>query len=79
MDLIDKNHQIKMSFDHSISSNNSFKSHLNAKSFAQINLGQNRKTDEEYEEGFQLTMVQFDRDGEGDMEALGIGYCRINI
>ena len=36
INLIEKNHQIKMSSDHSISSNNSFKSHLNAKSFSMI-------------------------------------------
>ena len=36
MNLIEKNHLIKMSSDHSISSNNSFKSHLNAKSFSMI-------------------------------------------
>ena len=36
MDLIEKNHQINMTCDHSISNNNSFKSHLNAKSFSMI-------------------------------------------
>ena len=33
MDLTETNQEIKMTFDHSISNNNSFKSHLNAKSF----------------------------------------------
>ena len=33
MNLIETNHQINMTSDHSISSNNSFKDHLNAKSF----------------------------------------------
>ena len=46
-------------------------------------VGQNRKTDDDHyqdciEEGFQLTRVQFDRDGERDREALGMGYCSIN-
>ena len=45
-------------------------------------VGQNRKTDKEHdqdciEEGFLLTRVQFDRDGEGNREALGMGYCNI--
>ena len=31
--LTEKNHQINMNFDHSVSSNNSFKSHLNTKNF----------------------------------------------
>ena len=31
--LIEANHQINMSSDHSVSSNNSFKSHLNGKSY----------------------------------------------
>ena len=43
MNLIEKNHQIKMSSDHSISSNNSFKSHLNAKSFSMILTLQQRR------------------------------------
>ena len=33
MNLIETNHEINMNSGHSISSNNSFKSHLNAKSF----------------------------------------------
>ena len=33
INLIEKNHQINMTSDHSVSSNNSFKSHLSAKSF----------------------------------------------
>ena len=33
MSLIETNHQINMTFDHSIFNNNSFKSLLNAKSF----------------------------------------------
>ena len=33
MNLIETNHQMNMSSDHSVSSNNSFKSHLNANSF----------------------------------------------
>ena len=36
MNLTDKNHPITMIPDHSISSNNSFKSHLNTKSFDMI-------------------------------------------
>ena len=47
-------------------------------------IGQNRETDEENDEncvkkGFQLARVKFDRDGERDWEALGIGSCSINI
>ena len=47
-------------------------------------IGQNRETDEENDEdcvkkGFQLARVKFDRDGERDREALGIGSCSINI
>ena len=47
-------------------------------------IGQNRETDEEYEEdcveeGCQLARVKFDRDGEGGREALGMGNCCINI
>ena len=34
MKLIETNHQINMTTDHSVSSNNSFKSHLNAKGFS---------------------------------------------
>ena len=33
MNLIEANHQINMTSDHAVSSNNSFKNHLNAKSF----------------------------------------------
>ena len=33
MNLIQTNYQINMTFDHSVSTNNSFKSHLNTKSF----------------------------------------------
>ena len=33
MHLIEANHQIIMVFDHSVSSNTSFKKHMNAKSF----------------------------------------------
>ena len=33
MNLIETFHQINMNFDHSVSNNNSFRSHLNAKSF----------------------------------------------
>ena len=33
MNLIETYHQMNMSSDHSVSSNNSFKSHLNANSF----------------------------------------------
>ena len=45
---------------------------------------QSRKTDEEHEEHcaekrFQLAKVKFDREGENDREALGMGYCSINI
>ena len=36
MDLTEKNHQINMTSNHSISSNNLFKSHLKAKSFSMI-------------------------------------------
>ena len=47
-------------------------------------VGQIRETNEERDEnyvegGFQLTRVKFDRDGEGDREALGMGNCRIII
>ena len=31
--LIDTNHQINLNFEHSVSSNTSFKKHLNSKSF----------------------------------------------
>ena len=35
-----------------------------------------KNTDEDcVEEGFQLTRVKFDRDGEGEREALRMGYC----
>ena len=33
MNLIQTNHQINITSDHSVSTNNSFKSHLNSKSF----------------------------------------------
>ena len=33
MNLIETNHQINMTSDHSVSSNNSFKTHLNDKGF----------------------------------------------
>ena len=33
MNLIETNHYINMTSDHSLSSNNSFKNHMNAKSF----------------------------------------------
>ena len=33
MNLIETNHQVNMTSDHSISSNKSFKSHLSTKSF----------------------------------------------
>ena len=36
INLIETNHQIKMTSDHSISNNNSFKNHLNTKSFHMI-------------------------------------------
>ena len=41
---------------------------------------QNRETNEEHDqdcvkEGFQLVRVKFDKDGEGDREALGMGNC----
>ena len=47
-------------------------------------VGQNRETTEEHnedcvEEGFNLARVKFDRDGEGDREALGMGNCSINV
>ena len=47
-------------------------------------VAKNRKTNEEHdqdciEEGFQLTRVQFYRDVEEKREALGTGYCSINI
>ena len=47
-------------------------------------VGQNRETDEEHDEdfvkeGFQLTRVKFDRDGEGSREAIGMRNCSINI
>ena len=42
------------------------------------------ETDEEHdedcvEEGFQLTSVKLDKDGEGGREALGMGNHSINI
>ena len=47
-------------------------------------VGQNMETDEEHdedcvEEGFQLTSVKLDKDGEGGREALGMGNHSINI
>ena len=47
-------------------------------------VGQNRKTSEEHdedcvEEGLKLARVKFDRDGEGDREALEMGNRSINI
>ena len=47
-------------------------------------VGQNRKTDEEHDEGcveewFLLSRVKFDRDDEGGREALGMENCSINI
>ena len=47
-------------------------------------VGQNRKTDEEHDEGcveewYLLARVKFDRDGEGGREALGMENCSINI
>ena len=47
-------------------------------------VGQIRETNEEHDEncvvdGFQLTRVKFDRDGEGGREALGMGNCSIII
>ena len=47
-------------------------------------VGQKRETNEDHdqdciEEGFHLARVQFDRDDEGDREALGMGYFSINI
>ena len=49
-----------------------------------MGVGQNRETDEEYdedcvEEWFQLDRVKLDRDLKGGREALGVGYCSINI
>ena len=47
-------------------------------------VGQNMETDEEHdedcvEEGFQLTSVKLDKDGEEGREALGMGNHSINI
>ena len=47
-------------------------------------VGQNRETNEEYDEDyvkewFQLTRAKFDRDGEGGKEALGMRNCSINL
>ena len=47
-------------------------------------VGQNRETDEEHdddgvEEEFLLARVKFDKGGEGNREALGVGNCSINI
>ena len=46
--------------------------------------GQNREIDEEHDEGcvdegFQLARVKYDRDGEGDREALGLQFFDIFI
>ena len=45
---------------------------------------QNRETDEEHDEDclkedFQIARVKFDRDVEGEREALGMRKCSINI
>ena len=47
-------------------------------------VGQNSETDEEHdedciEEGFHLATIKYDRDSEGDREALGEGNCSVNI
>ena len=47
-------------------------------------LGQNRETDEEYdedcvEEGFQLVREKLNRNGKGGRKAIGMGNCSINI
>ena len=47
-------------------------------------VGQNRETDEEYdedcvEEGFQLARVKVDKDGKRGREALRMANCCINI
>ena len=47
-------------------------------------VGQNRETDEEFdedcvEEGFQLARVKVDKDGKRGREALGMANCCINI
>ena len=47
-------------------------------------LGQNRETDEEYdedcvEEGFQLAREKLNRNGKGGRKAIGMGNCSINI
>ena len=47
-------------------------------------VGQNRETNEEHDKdciegGFQLARIKFDRDSEGDREALGVGNCSVNI
>ena len=47
-------------------------------------VGQIRETNEEHdencvEEGFQLTRVKFERDGEGGRKALDMGNCCIII
>ena len=46
-------------------------------------VGQNKETDkahDEYcdEEGFQLAIEKFNRDGREGREALGMGYCSID-
>ena len=46
-------------------------------------VGQNKETDEEHdedcvEEGFNIARMKFDRDGKGDREAVGMGYCTSN-
>ena len=47
-------------------------------------VGQNRETNEEHDEdciekGFQLTRINYNRDNEGDREALGVEECSVNI
>ena len=46
-------------------------------------VGQNTEIDKEHdkdcvEEELQLARVKFERDGKGNRQALGIGYCGIN-
>ena len=45
--------------------------------------GKNKETHQEHdedcvEEGFQLARVKFERDGKGEREVLGMGYCSSN-
>ena len=47
-------------------------------------VGQNRETNEKHnedcvKEGFHLTRVKFEGDGEGDKEALDMGNRNINV